>query len=101
MSPDDLRARIAAVLPEAVALRHDLHAHPELSGEEERTASAISQLLAKAGIARVTGVGCTHGVSAVIESGAGTAGPTFGLRGDMDALPILEENEVDCGSVKQ
>ncbi len=98
---DRLRTAVQTVLPEAVALRHDLHAHPELSGEEERTASVISQLLAKAGLSHETGVGGTHGVVAVIESGAGSAGPTFALRGDMDALPILEENEVDYKSLNQ
>ena len=96
---DRLRAAIQTVLPDVIALRHDLHAHPELSGEEERTAQAVSQLLTKAGIAHETGVGGTHGIVAVIESGAGAAGPTFALRGDMDALPITEENEVSYKSL--
>ena len=91
---DRLRAAIQTVLPDVIALRHDLHAHPELSGEEERTAHTVSQLLSKAGITHETGVGGTHGIVAVIESGAGATGPTFALRGDMDALPITEENEV-------
>jgi amidohydrolase len=57
-------------------------------------------MLRQAGIAHETGVGGTHGIVALIESGAGAAGPTFALRGDMDALPILEENEVDYKSLK-
>ncbi|MES2465619.1 MAG: M20 family metallopeptidase [Armatimonadota bacterium] len=96
---DRLRATVQTVLPDAVSLRHDLHSHPELSGEEERTASVVSQMLSQAGIAHQTGVGGTHGIVAIIESGAGTDGPTFALRGDMDALPILEENEVDYKSL--
>jgi amidohydrolase len=95
---DRLRESVQIVLPDIIALRHDLHAHPELSGEEKRTAEVVSQWLTKAGIAHETGVGGTHGVVAIIESGAGANGPTFALRGDMDALPILEENDVDYKS---
>jgi amidohydrolase len=91
---DRLRAAVRTVLPDAVSLRHDLHSHPELSGQEERTAGVVSRLLTQAGITHETAVGGTHGIVAVIESGAGTDGPTFALRGDMDALPILEENDV-------
>ena len=93
VTPEELHARIADVLPQVIALRHDLHAHPELSGSEERTAGVVSQTLKRLGIPHETGVGGTHGVVATIE-GAGD-GPlrTFALRGDMDALPIVEENE--------
>lgn len=89
----DLRVHVAAVVPQIVALRHDLHAHPELSGSEERTAALVARWLTEAGIPHETGVGGSHGVVAVIEGGAGP-GKTIALRGDMDALPILEENEV-------
>lgn len=88
---------VASFLPEIVALRHDLHAHPELSGAEERTARVVSERLARHGIPHRTGVGGKHGIVAVIEGGAGD-GPTLALRGDMDALPIQEENEVDYRS---
>ncbi|MBC8102444.1 MAG: amidohydrolase [Cytophagales bacterium] len=89
-----LRAEVRAALPQVIALRHDLHAHPELSGGEERTAGVVSGLLSQAGIVHETRIGGTHGIVAVVESGEGASGPTFALRGDMDALPITEENEV-------
>lgn len=95
MSSVNLDERIARVLPEVVALRHDFHAHPELSGSEERTAGVVSETLTRLGIPHETGVGGTHGVVGIIEGGAaGPLGRTFALRGDMDALPIAEENDV-------
>lgn len=81
------------VLPEIVALRHDLHRHPELSGEEERTAGIVAEMLTRHGIPHETGIGGMHGIVATIEGEKGP-GKTFALRGDMDALPIQEENEV-------
>jgi amidohydrolase len=92
MAPHDLRERIQRVLPDIIALRHDLHTHPELSSQEERTARVVSEWLTTHGIPHETGVGGTHGVVAVIEGGAGK-GKTIALRGDMDALPIQEEND--------
>jgi amidohydrolase len=94
-----IATQVARVLPDVVALRHDIHAHPELSGSEERTARVVAETLGRLGIPHQTNVGGTHGVVAVIEGGAGPGegrlpGRTFALRGDMDALPILEENEV-------
>ncbi len=93
MTREELRDRVAAVLPEVVALRHDLHAHPELSGQEARTARMVGDMLGRLGIPHETDVGGTHGVVAHIHGGAGD-GPTVALRGDMDALPIREENDV-------
>jgi amidohydrolase len=92
----DLAPVIAPFLPEIVALRHDLHAHPELSGHEERTARTVSQLLTRHGIAHETGVGGGHGIVATIDSGK--PGRTIALRGDMDALPIQEERDSDYKS---
>jgi amidohydrolase/hippurate hydrolase len=91
--PRTIATQVARILPDVVALRHDIHAHPELSGSEERTARVVAEALSRAGIAHQTNVGGTHGVVAVIKGGAGS-GRTFALRGDMDALPIVEENEV-------
>ena len=87
-----LQTHIAPFVAEAVALRHDLHAHPELSGSEERTARVVADALARHGIPFERNVGGTHGLVATIRGGAGP-GRTFALRGDMDALPIQEENE--------
>ena len=77
----------------ATALRHDLHAHPELSGQEERTARVVSDLLTAHGIAHRTGVGGGHGIVADIVGTAGP-GPRLAFRGDMDALPIQEESVI-------
>lgn len=81
-----------AVYPQVVATRRDLHRHPELAFEEVRTAGVVAQRLTELGIPYQTGVAHT-GVVAIIEGNQ--KGKTVALRADMDALPILEENEVD------
>ena len=72
-----------------VALRRDLHAHPELCFEEVRTAQVVAQRLAHWGIPVIRGLAGT-GVVGVLR--AGTSGRAIGLRADMDALPIQESN---------
>lgn len=84
---DDVRA----VLEDVVALRHDLHAHPELAFCEKRTSAVVAERLRGLGLEPTTGIAQT-GVTAVIEGQAGD-GPTVLLRADMDALPIHEANE--------
>ena len=69
-------------------VRRDLHAHPELAFAEHRTAGVIADYLRGLGIDVTTGVGGT-GVVGVIRGTS--AGPTVGLRADMDALPIVED----------
>ncbi len=81
--------------PAVVATRRDLHRHPELAFEEVRTAGVVQQRLTELGIAHQTGVAKT-GVVGIIQGGK--PGKTLALRADMDALPILEENEVDYAS---
>lgn len=80
-----------AELAEMVATRRDLHAHPELGFEEVRTSGIVAERLKKLGLEPRTGVGRT-GVLARITGGR--PGKTVLLRADMDALPILEENDV-------
>ena len=82
--------------PERIAwltrLRHELHQQPELSGQEEKTAARVADLLRKAGADRVlTGLG-GHGVAAVFESGR--SGPTLGIRCELDGLPIQELSDL-------
>ncbi|MDN5795753.1 MAG: amidohydrolase [Intrasporangium sp.] len=67
-------------------LYRDLHAHPELSHQEHRTAQAVAGRLAAAGCDVHSGVGGT-GVVGILRNGAG---PTVLLRADMDALPVRE-----------
>ncbi|UCG76100.1 MAG: amidohydrolase [Gemmatimonadota bacterium] len=79
---DRMDRRLEAVADELVAVRRDIHRHPELSGEEERTAAIVSERLAKLGFDVRTGVG-GHGVVGTIRGGAG---PVVAYRADMDAV---------------
>src|SRR5688572_25795963 len=80
-------ARITAYESELVALRHDLHAHPELAFEERRTSETACKLLSAWGFAVHRGLGST-GVVGTLAHGTGRR--TLGLSADMDALPIKE-----------
>ena len=75
------------------AIRRDLHAHPELGFEEHRTARLVCDQLTAFGIEHHAGIGKT-GIVAVIEGRTDTRGRRIGLRADMDALPLQEENAV-------
>jgi hippurate hydrolase len=80
---------IAAFHEQMTAWRHDLHAHPELSQHEVRTAGVVQAKLAEFGVDEIlTGIG-GHGVVGVIR--AGSSDRAIGLRADMDALPLQEE----------
>ena len=72
------------------AIRRDIHAHPELSFEENRTSDVIAEKLQSWGIAVHRGLGKT-GVVGTIEGQQGK-GLSIGLRADMDALPLQEHN---------
>lgn len=80
---------------EIIATRREIHRHPELKYEEQRTSSLVIERLQGLGYEPTTGLGKT-GVSAMLE-GAG-AGPCVLLRADMDALPLQELNEVEYAS---
>jgi hippurate hydrolase len=80
---------IQAALPRLKALRHDIHRHPELAFEERRTAEVVAAWLKEAGIETHTGLAGT-GVVGVLRAGASTR--AIGLRADLDALPIQEQN---------
>jgi hippurate hydrolase len=77
---------------ELTALRRDLHMHPELGFEEHRTAKIVCDHLAAHGIEHHAGIGRT-GVVAVVRGRADTRSRAVGLRADMDALPMQEEND--------
>lgn len=83
-----LRQAAASLAPQLVALRRDIHAHPELAFEETRTAGLVAAELSRLGIPHRTGIGRT-GILGLIEGGR--PGPTLAIRADMDALPIQEE----------
>lgn len=79
-------------LDEIVALRRDIHMHPELCYEEHRTAKVVADTLRGWGIETHTGIAKT-GVVGVIRRG--TSDRAIMLRADMDALPMQEENQFD------
>jgi len=76
---------------ELTAFRRDLHRHPELGFEERRTGQLVCERLRALGIEHHAGVGRT-GIVAVVRGRADSAGRSVGLRADMDALPMHEDN---------
>ena len=89
----DIEARTA----EIAALRRDIHAHPELCFQEERTAELIAQTLSGWGIPVHRGLGKT-GVVGIIKGGSGSSTRAVGLRADIDALPMTEHNRFEHAS---
>jgi hippurate hydrolase len=85
---DHLRSHHA----ELTALRRDLHAHPELGFEEHRTAEIVARELDRIGVEHHDRIGRT-GVVGVIHGQNRDSGRAVGLRADMDALPMHEEND--------
>jgi amidohydrolase len=90
-----IREAVSAMEPSLVAIRRDLHAHPELAFKETRTAGVVAAELARLAIPHRTGLGRT-GVVGVIEGGR--PGPTLAIRADMDALPIHEDTGLPYAS---
>jgi amidohydrolase len=82
---------VRALAPDLIALRRDLHRHPELGFQEVRTAGIVAERLRALGYTVRTGIGKT-GVTGFLAGGR--PGKTVLLRADMDALPIQEETEV-------
>jgi hippurate hydrolase len=80
--------QIEAFKDDLVAIRHDIHAHPEIGFEEVRTSGIVAEKLASWGIEVHAGVGKT-GVVGILQ-GKGGPGKRIGLRADMDALPMDE-----------
>ncbi|MDO8318659.1 M20 aminoacylase family protein [Rhodoferax sp.] len=75
--------------PSLAALRRDLHAHPELCFQEQRTSDLVAAKLAEWGIPMHRGLGTT-GVVGIVKNGSSNR--AIGLRADMDALPMQEAN---------
>ncbi len=89
--------RIAAFQDDMTAWRRDIHAHPELGFEEERTSDIVAAKLAEFGITVHRGLGGTGVVGTLRGLGTGS-GRAIGLRADMDALPMPEANDFDHAS---
>jgi len=93
-------AHIARYHPDLTALRRELHAHPELGFEEHYTAQRVVESLKVCGVDEIhTGIGKT-GVVALIHGRQRTSGQMMGLRADMDALPMTEDNNFAWKSTK-
>lgn len=86
-----------ALLENALRWRRQLHQHPELGYQEQRTSELVAQVLNDAGLQVFRGLAGT-GVIGTLENGPG---PVIGLRADMDALPITEKGDPQWKSTHQ
>jgi amidohydrolase len=96
MPTDALLSRAQAMQNELVAVRRDIHRHPELAFQEQRTAEAGRVWLQNLGLEVQPGIAGTYGLVATLDSGR--PGPTLLIRADMDALPITEETDAAYAS---
>lgn len=93
----NIRALSEAQLQQLIRLRHALHRHPEVSGQEHQTAARIAEELKQSGADRIwTDIG-GHGVAAEFR-GRRPDGPTIMLRCELDALPIEEHSDLSYRS---
>lgn len=95
LSQEFLQDEIDALLPQVIGWRRHLHMHPEVAFEEVRTSQTIFDILSAIeglSVARPTRT------SVVAELRGQRTGPTIAVRSDIDALPILEENDVEYRS---
>jgi len=91
---ETVRSRVNQEYPALFELYKHLHANPELSFHEEKTAARVADELKRAGYEVTTGVG-GHGVVAVLKNGDG---PTVLVRSDLDGLPVKEQTGLPYAS---
>lgn len=91
----EIGAQAEAMQDQVVAWRRDIHAHPELSNREFRTAKLVADHLSSLGLQVQTGVAHT-GVVGLLQGGL--PGPVVALRADMDALPVVEKTGLPYAS---
>ncbi|TWF93484.1 amidohydrolase [Saccharopolyspora dendranthemae] len=89
--------RLDEIRDDLTALYKDLHAHPELSFQEHRTAAEVARRLEALGLEVTSGVGRT-GVVGVLRNGSG---PTVLLRADFDGLPVQEQTGLEYASTQR
>jgi len=82
-------------LPELIDIRHDLHAHPEMLFQETRTAKIVADECSRLGFEVTTGIAKT---GVVASMSAGSSRRVIGIRADMDALPLQEQNNLRYSS---
>jgi amidohydrolase len=97
MIADKIKALAQQYKPDVIGVRRHLHAHPELSFQEFETSAYIQSVLTQWGIPFKNNIVKT-GIVATIE-GRNPQSKTIALRADIDALPIIEENDVPYKSV--
>jgi len=90
----ELRAALDIELTGALALRHDLHASPELSGSEHQTAATVAAALGEPDAPSVAGTG------RLIRIGP-ASGPCIAVRAELDALPVVEQTGVSWASANR
>ena len=94
VAADPLTTAVKVDMPGLLTIYRDLHANPELSFQEKRSAAILAAEAKKLGFQVTTGVGQT-GVVAVMKNGPG---PVLLLRADMDALPLAEQTGLPFAS---
>ena len=93
-------SRLRLVHRDMVEIRHELHKNPEIGFEEHFTSALVARELARYGVDEIhRGIGRT-GIVAVIRGRTDASGRRIGLRADMDALPIPEENAFEHRSTR-
>ncbi len=97
ITSEEILARATALQDQIVDWRRTIHKQPELSFTEIKTARLVQSVLNDLGIEAETGVAKTGVVGRVVGKND-SGGPTVGLRADMDALPIQEENGTEFDS---
>lgn len=95
---DRLKSDIDELVPDLVAMRRDLHEHPELAFEEVRTSGIVAGRLQALGLEVQTGIAKTGVVGLLRGSASKPGAKTIAIRADMDALPIHELNEIEYRS---
>ncbi len=95
---DCLKAEIDELVPDLIAMRRDLHAHPELAFEEVWTSGMVAQRLRALGLEVQVGIAKTGVVGLLRGDPSEPGAKTIAIRADMDALPIHELNDVEYRS---
>ena len=95
---EELDRRITRIAPELSKIRRHLHANPELSGEELASTAFIGGRLTAAGVLHEYGKERRGIITTISKSSPKT--PVVAFRAELDALPIVEENDVSYRSTK-
>ncbi len=94
---DTILKSVESLMSEVVRVRRHIHMHPELSYQEHSTSAFIKNYLDNLGIEHISGIADT-GIVGIIKGSLPGKGLTIGLRADMDALPVTEEEGREYGS---